>query len=123
MRRSRHTLLRRKVYLSAAGTAIIALVILAVVLHLGGHSDAGAGQTSAVAPVCGTTSETAAGGTLLGVTASTTSTLNTATAEFGPLPIIRVYYTGLEDWHTGPQPLRGGTELPFPAGHSAVGRR
>jgi hypothetical protein len=104
MRRSGHTLLRRRVYIPAAVTALIAVVILSVVLHLGGTSDAGAGQTSAGAPVCGTSADTAAGGTLLGVTASTTGQLNKANAEFGSLPIIRVYYTGMPDpqtWKTG----------------------
>jgi hypothetical protein len=102
MRRSGHTLLRRKVYVPAAGAAIIALIVLAAVLRPGGTSDADAGRASAAAPGCGT-AETAAGGTLLGVTASTTSQLDTANAEFGPLPIIRVYYTGMpapQAWKT-----------------------
>jgi hypothetical protein len=115
MRRSGHTLLRRKVYLPVAGASIIALVIIAVVLHLSGTSDADAGHTPAAAPTpgCGTTSETAMGSTLLGVTASTTGQLNKATAEFGSLPIIRVYDTGMPD----PQTWKSGTPA---LNHSAV---
>ena len=90
-----------KVYGLLAGLAGIAAA--AIALHSSGDA---ASNVSLTGANCGAASRmaTSAADPLLGVSATSPSQLKTATAEFGQLPIIRVYYTGMPDpdaWTTG----------------------
>jgi hypothetical protein len=87
------------VYGLLGGAAVIAFAAIVTLRLTGGASSKPAGIAG-----CGSASGTAAGHTLLGVNATSPGQLKAATAKFGQLPIIRVYYTGLPDphaWTTG----------------------
>jgi hypothetical protein len=67
--------------------------------------------TAAISPTCLPTPAAATStstGTLLGVNATNAGQLTRRTAQFGHMPILRVYYTGMPDpdlWTTGVQGL------------------
>jgi hypothetical protein len=68
------------------------------------HTAAFSAANCAAAPKLAANSSAAAGGTPLGVNATSTGQLASATSEFGHLAAIRVYYTGLPDpnaWSSG----------------------
>jgi hypothetical protein len=123
--RRRRTTLRRTFGI-AIGLAVLALAAGAGLLHSGLHptahaalssSDCPATPTSATpttsaptvttAPPSAPTTSTGAT-TLLGVNATSPSQLTTRTGQFGHMPMLRVYYTGMPDpnlWTTGVQGL------------------
>lgn len=91
----------RRAVCGVAVAAIIALVVAVTVIPHHGSSVTPAAERT---PGCGSASSAAGGSALLGVNVSTKSQLSSATAEFGQLPVIRVYYTGMPDpdaWTTG----------------------
>jgi hypothetical protein len=89
-----------------AATAALALLVGtgAAAVHAAGNPAATAafsGANCSAVPKLAADSSTV---TPLGVNATSTGQLTTATSEFGHMPIIRVYYTGLPDpraWTTG----------------------
>jgi hypothetical protein len=92
-----------KIYGLLAGLVVIAIAVTAAALHSFGDA---ASNVSLTGANCGAASGTStdAADTLLGVSATTSSQLKTVTAEFGQLPIIRVYYLGMPDpdaWTSG----------------------
>ena len=99
-----------RLYGVLGGLAVIALAAAVIVLHNGGNAASGDVPLNGVrlnTANCGTahgrTADTASG-TLLGVDATSPRQLETATAEFGHQPVLRVYYTGMPDpaaWTTG----------------------
>jgi len=108
----------RKVYGIAAGLTVLVLAAAVGVLYAGvrpaNHialSSSDCPNTAAVASPTATTPTVATStptDTLLGVNATSPSQLATDTSEFGHLPVLRVYYTGMPDpdlWTTGVQGL------------------
>lgn len=97
---------RAPLYGLVAFAAIIVVAIVTLAPRFNNartNYDVGDNHTFTGVPGC-RTAPAAAAGTLLGVTASTAGALDSATVQFGHLPIIRVYYTGLPDpraWETG----------------------
>ena len=99
-----------RLYGMLGGLAVIALAAAVIVLHNGGNAASGDVPLNGVrlnTANCGTahgrTADTASGA-LLGVDATSPRQLETATAEFGHQPVLRVYYTGMPDpaaWTTG----------------------
>jgi len=98
----------RKAWLTAVSLASILLLIA-----LAGCGDSPvklAGDSTAAPAACSGTSGTADNPTrtLLGVNATSPSQLSTRSAQFGHIPILRIYYTGMPDpdlWTTGVQRL------------------
>ena len=93
--------------LLAALTAI-ALAAATVVFHYAGNTSRHQSHTAASCGVAPKLDTDTSASTLLGVNATSPSQLTTATAEFGHLPILRIYYTGIPDpdaWTTGVQAL------------------
>jgi hypothetical protein len=89
----------------------LAVLALAVVTGCGqSRAASGPGNPSASSACLQKTAITTSSspGTLLGVNATSPSQLTTRTAQFGHLPILRVYYTGMPDpnlWTGGVQGL------------------
>jgi hypothetical protein len=94
---------RRSGWLAVVATAATVLGTATAALHAAGHpaSTAAFAAANCAAPEL---SADSSGETPLGVNVTSTSQLTTATAEFGHLPVIRTYYTGMPDpnaWTTG----------------------
>jgi hypothetical protein len=107
----------RKVYAISAGLTVLVLAAAAGLLYSGVRpayhialSSSDCPNTALVAtptptPTVATSTPT---DTLVGVNATSPSQLSTRTAQFGHIPILRVYYTGMPDpdlWTTGVQGL------------------
>ena len=93
--------------LLAALTAI-ALAAATVVLHYAGDTSRHQSHTAASCGAVPKLDTDTSASTLLGVNATSPSQLTTATAEFGHLPILRIYDTGMPDpdaWTIGVQAL------------------
>jgi len=108
-RRRRATL--RKVYGIAIGLTVLVLAAVAGLLYSGlrpAYHIALSSSDCPNTPTVATPTPTASmpTDTLVGVNATSPSQLSTRTAQFGHLPILRVYYTGMPDpdlWTTGVQ--------------------
>jgi hypothetical protein len=90
--------------------AVLAAVALTAAAIVAERADNGARDLSLAGASCSSPALTAdtSTDTLLGVNATSPSQLASATAEFGHLPILRVYYTGMPDpnaWTTGVQAI------------------
>lgn len=90
----------------------LGLILLSTVLASCDHYTVRLAGGSAAAPAaCPRTAGTADGdsaGTLLGVNATSLSQLSVRSAQFGHIPILRVYFTGMPDpalWTTGVQAI------------------
>lgn len=99
---------RGRTYRTAAGLVVLVLAAAAALLHdRVVTADNAALDTSNCATALRLAANTGTD-TLLGVNATSPSELSSATAEFGHLPILRVYYTGMPDpslWTSGVQGL------------------
>jgi hypothetical protein len=98
----------RRAFILAAVVTTATVVVALVALHSATQSGRTAASTGAAcASARGLAADTSTE-TLLGVNATSPGQLTTATAEFGHLPILRVYYTGMPDpnaWTTGVQAI------------------
>jgi hypothetical protein len=104
---------RRKVYGIAVGLTVLVLAAVAGLLYSSlrpayhiALSSSECSNTTATPTPTPTIAASAPTNTLLGVDATNPSVLTTDTAQFGHLPILRVYYTGMPDpdlWTTGVQ--------------------
>jgi len=91
---------QRRIYGIAAGLTVLVLTAVGVFLYAGMRPAHNSRPTSS------SPCPTAGMDTLLGVNATSPSQLSKDTSEFGHLPILRVYYTGMPDpdlWTTGVQ--------------------
>ncbi len=98
---------RSKISSLAAGLTVVVLTAVAALMHgtFRPASDVALTATNCQAPALVADTST---DTLLGVNASDPSQLSRDTAEFGHLPIVRIYYTGMPDpnvWTTGVQAI------------------
>ena len=96
----------RKVYGIAAGLTVLVLIAVVGLLYAGVRPANHIAVSSSACPKASATSGPT--DTLLGVNATSPSQLATDTSEFGHLPVLRVYYTGMPDpdlWTTGVQGL------------------
>jgi len=94
----------RKVYGIAAGLTVLVLIAVAGLLYAGLRAAHHPALTLSSCPKAPATD--APTDTLLGVNATSPSQLSTRTAQFGHIPILRVYDTGMPDpslWTTGVQ--------------------
>jgi hypothetical protein len=116
-RAGRRRAARRKIYGIVVGLTVLVLTAAAGVLYSGLRPAYHLALSSSDCPATPTVStptpmsSSVSGGpvdTLLGVNATSPGQLSTRTAQFGHLPILRVYYTGMPDpglWTTGVQGL------------------
>jgi hypothetical protein len=98
----------RKAYRLLAALVVIALAAAVVVWRYAGNTSRHPSRTAASCGAVPKLETDTSASTLLGVNATSPSQLKTATAEFGHLPILRIYYTGMPDphaWTTGVQAL------------------
>ncbi len=96
----------RKVYGIAAALTVLVLAAVAGLLYWGLRPANHVMVTSSACPEVSASSMSA--DILLGVNATSPSQLSTRTAQFGHMPVLRVYYTGMPDpdlWTTGVQGL------------------
>jgi hypothetical protein len=102
---------QRKICRVAVGFTMLALTALAGTALVGcqnassGPADVATSSACLATPAAATNTSS---GTLLGVNATNPGQLSSRTAQFGHIPILRVYYTGLPDpdlWTTGVQGL------------------
>jgi hypothetical protein len=90
--------------------AFIALIPIAAMIVIDGTVKPATSAATDIASCAGAPTLTAdtSTDTLLGVNATSPSQLQSATSEFGRLPVLRVYYTGMPDpnaWTTGVQAI------------------
>ena len=103
---SRRPKISRPRWLATATAAILlagATLAAAAAIHKAGDGTPAAAYSTTCAGAPTLVADTSTD-TLLGVNATSPGQLASATAEFGHLPIIRVYYTGMPDpnaWSTG----------------------
>jgi hypothetical protein len=114
---------QRKICRVAVGFTMLALTALAGTALVGcqnassGPADVATSSACLATPAAATNTSS---GTLLGVNATNPGQLSSRTAQFGHIPILRVYYTGLDHWRPGAQSVCGGGQLPVAAIHCLV---